>query len=84
MSHIKTAISIDEPIYREAEKLAREMKLSRSELFSKAIQDYLNRQNNRRLVENYNKVYSKQDPEEEKILTGIRSQQRKLLRKQWK
>lgn len=40
---MKTAISIPDSIFDEAERLARQANQSRSELYSRALQEYLNR-----------------------------------------
>jgi metal-responsive CopG/Arc/MetJ family transcriptional regulator len=40
---MKTAISIPTPIFQAAEKYAAQNKLSRSELYSKALKEYLER-----------------------------------------
>ena len=40
---MKTAISIPDPIFDEAERFARRANQSRSELYSRAVQEYLNR-----------------------------------------
>jgi hypothetical protein len=38
---MKTAISIPDPVFEEAERLAKSRGLSRSELYTKAITEYL-------------------------------------------
>jgi len=38
---MKTAVSIPDDLYREAERLARQTKKSRSRLFSDALREYL-------------------------------------------
>ena len=38
---MKTAISIPEPIFNTAEQVAKELRLSRSELYTKAIKEFL-------------------------------------------
>jgi len=40
---MKTAVSIPDEIFEKAERLARRMKKSRSELFSRALAEYLAR-----------------------------------------
>ena len=40
---MKTAISISDEVFREADRLAGEMKLSRSQLYTRAIAEYLAR-----------------------------------------
>ncbi len=38
---MKTAISIPDDVFREAEALARRMRTSRSELYSRAVREYV-------------------------------------------
>jgi len=40
---MKTAISIPDDVFRDAEELARRMKKSRSELYSNAVREYVAR-----------------------------------------
>lgn len=48
---MKTAISIPDAIFEEAERLARRIKRSRSELYSRALADYLARHSSDRVTE---------------------------------
>lgn len=40
---MKTAVSIPDPVFEQAERLARRLKRSRSELYSRALAEYLAR-----------------------------------------
>ena len=55
---VKTAISLDRKLFERAEKLARELRLSRSGLFSTALQDYMRRLADRNLLERLNAAYA--------------------------
>jgi len=48
---MKTAISIPDAIFEEAERLARRTKCSRSELYSRALADYLARHSSDKVTE---------------------------------
>lgn len=48
---MKTAISIPDAIFDEAERMARRMKRSRSEFYSRAVADYLGRHSPDRVTE---------------------------------
>ena len=50
-SGMKTAISIPDAVFEEAEHMARRMKRSRSELYSRALADYLARHSSDRVTE---------------------------------
>ena len=55
---VKTAISIDQKLFEEAESMAAALKVSRSQFFGMAAREYLRRHKNRRLLEELNRVYS--------------------------
>jgi antitoxin MazE6 len=48
---MKTAISIPDAIFEEAERLARRTKRSRSEIYSRALADYIARHSDDRVTE---------------------------------
>ncbi|MGH9323770.1 MAG: ribbon-helix-helix protein, CopG family [Vicinamibacteria bacterium] len=54
---IKTAISIEESLYRQLEKLAEEMETSRSQVFSIALRSFLRQRENRQLLEDLDAAY---------------------------
>lgn len=58
---MKTAISIPDTIFKEAEGLAHRLGISRSQLYSKAIAEYTKSRQSVNITEALNKVYSKQD-----------------------
>ncbi len=64
--YMKTAISIPDSIFKAAEKLARRLGFSRSELYTKAVIEYLQKHRDegvtRKLDEVYNKKSSELDP----------------------
>ena len=43
MKALRTTISIPEDIYRDAEEVAKRLGMTRSQLYSKAVSDFLNR-----------------------------------------
>jgi hypothetical protein len=80
MANIKTAISIQEPLFHEAEALAHEMKISRSRLFSLALEEFIRRQETRKLVESINAAYADGlDEDDQTMLRGMRAHQRRVL-----
>ena len=54
---VKTAVSIPDPIYRQAEEAARRLRVSRSHLYSAAIEEYLRRHTDDEIVERLNAVH---------------------------
>ena len=79
MAQIKTAISIDESLFVQAEATARELKLTRSALFARAVADFIRRRDQERLTEQFNAVYDDtSDVEEDALLDGMRARRLRL------
>jgi metal-responsive CopG/Arc/MetJ family transcriptional regulator len=55
---MKTAISIEDKVYRNAEDTAARMGLSRSRLYTLAIEEYIQKHRSDELLEQLNAVYS--------------------------
>jgi metal-responsive CopG/Arc/MetJ family transcriptional regulator len=84
MESIKTAISIEKSLFAQANALARKMKVTRSRLFVLALEDFIQEQQNRDLLEKINAVYSDEPDETEKLLRRkARKSHRRLVEGQW-
>lgn len=84
MAQIKTAVSLDETLYEQIETLAHEMKVSRSRLFAMALQDFLRRHENERLLEVINKAYEDEpDQIPQTFRRGMRRIHRKIAEGEW-
>ena len=84
MANVKTAISIHEQLYKQAESMAREMKLSRSRLFATALEEFIRRHQNRQLLERINEAYQERKEDSERnYLRKMRRRHRKLVEGQW-
>jgi len=84
MANIKTAISIEKPLFEEIEALAEEMDVSRSHLFSLAVREYVQRHKSQKLLDAINAAYGDQpDASEEKLLAQMRPRHRELVKDQW-
>ncbi|HET7177692.1 MAG TPA: hypothetical protein VFI63_03295 [Solirubrobacterales bacterium] len=53
---MKTAVSIPDDVFEEAERLATDLRTSRSQLYSRALREYVARHAPDRLTEAMNKV----------------------------
>lgn len=81
MAAIKTAISIEEPLFEQAEAAAREMNISRSRLYALALEEYLRRRETRRLMESIDAAYADgPDPEEQALLRAMRRSHQQRLK----
>ena len=58
---MKTAISVQDKLFQRAEKFAKRTKMSRSQLFSDAVEEYMNRREAGEITANLNAVYSNED-----------------------
>lgn len=84
MAHVKTAISIHESLFQEAETLAAQMKVSRSKLFAIAIAEFIQKRQNQSLLDQINAAYDDMPhPSEAKQLQSMKTKQRQLLAGQW-
>lgn len=59
--HMKTAISIPDNVYHAAEMVAKKLNISRSELYTKAIKDYVNKHEKSHITEALNSIYVEED-----------------------
>jgi len=58
---VKTAISIPDSLFDAAEKLAKRLGVSRSELFQRAMRSFLQDNKQEGITESLNIIYEKQD-----------------------
>ncbi len=70
---MKTAISIPDKTFNSAEALAQRLSISRSELYTKAIEDYLKRNKNQGITDILNDVYRKNSNSLDDELYSIQS-----------
>jgi metal-responsive CopG/Arc/MetJ family transcriptional regulator len=84
MTTIKTAISIQKPLFEQVELLSQRMNISRSCLFVMAVEDFIQRYQNRELLEDINKAYAEEgDPAEQIRLSRMRKHYRKVVDGEW-
>ena len=80
MPGVKTAISLDEKLFDKVNKLANELHVSRSRLFTLAVKDYLKKQENQTLLAQLNDAYGDlPDKEERKISSSMKSKHGKIM-----
>ncbi|CAN5123373.1 ribbon-helix-helix domain-containing protein [soil metagenome] len=65
---MKVAISVPDPIFDAAERLAKQRRIPRSQLFSEALQDYLSRHGSEAVTSKLNEVYASEDAAVERPL----------------
>ena len=80
MPGVKTAISLDEELFNKVDKLAHKLHVSRSRVFTLAVQDYLHKQENKSLLAQLNEAYSDQPSDQErKISKSAKAKHRKIV-----
>ena len=75
---MKTAVSLPDELFRQAEATARRLRVSRSELYAKAIADFLAQQHGNAITERLNDVYSRHPA---KMDSGLHRAQLKSIEK---
>ena len=84
MASIKTAISIQKSLFEQVEKLAQEMNVPRSRVFVMAVEEFLQRHQNLRLLEEINRAYKDEPTQDEsEYLEQMRQQQRRMVADEW-
>ena len=82
MPNIKTAISIEKPIFDQVNDLAQNLNISRSRLFVLAAQEFIRRHKNLELLKSLNQAYE-DAPKSESTVTQMRSRHYNLVKDQW-
>ncbi len=77
---MKTAISIPEPIFKTADRLAKRLGMSRSELYVRAISNYVEEHRGQKVTELLNQVY--QDTETNDLEPCLNQAQLKSIPKE--
>jgi antitoxin MazE6 len=78
---MKTAISIPDKVFRSADALAKRLGVSRSELYSTAIVEYLSKQQGRHITARLDAVYAEEDSSLSP--NSVRLQAKSLTREEW-
>ena len=79
---MKTAVSISDNVYKKAERFAKKAKITRSKLYSTAIEEYLERQERKKIIEQINKVCEEVDTSVDPFWRTM--QGRVLAKDEWK
>ncbi len=74
---MKTAVSIPDSVFRAADQLARRMRVSRSELYARALIRMLEQEDDASITARLNEVYATEDSSLDPVLAEL---QRRALR----
>jgi antitoxin MazE6 len=84
MAKIKTALSLQESVVERMDRLARELNTSRSQLFSRAADEFLRRYEGQALLDAINRACDgPPDPEEGARRGAMRNKQRRFMDGEW-
>ena len=78
---MKTAISIPDPIFQAAEGLADRLGMSRSQLYAKAIEEYMESHKNQNVTELLDAIYDEESPLLDKELRSM--QLKSISKEKW-
>jgi hypothetical protein len=78
---VKTAISVPDPIFVAAERLAQQLGISRSELYSTAVSDFIRMHQGDQITAQLNRVYATEDSALDPVLAQM--QALSLPREEW-
>jgi metal-responsive CopG/Arc/MetJ family transcriptional regulator len=68
---MKTAISLPDPVFEEAESLAKQLGVSRSELYTNALKAYLQKYNRDQTLNKLNQIYAEESSALDPVLAKI-------------
>lgn len=77
---MKVAVSIPDPLFAEAERLAQRQKLSRSQLYAQALELLVSQQDDSEVTRRLNAVYQRTDSQ---LDTGLVDAQADAVRERW-
>ncbi len=84
MATVKTAVSLQDSLVERLDRLARELNISRSQLFSRAADEFLKRYESQALLDAINRAYDDSPNQEESAqLKAMRIKQRRLMEGEW-
>lgn len=80
---MKTAISIPDNLFTDAEITAKQLGLARSQLYVKAIKEFIEHHNKDKITEKLNKLHSNAVAENELLDAGIESMREATKNDTW-
>lgn len=77
---MRTAVSIPNAIFEEADQLARKLGISRSDLYTSALQAFLEAHRSKQITEALNRVYCQEDSSLDPVIATL---QARALPRDW-
>jgi metal-responsive CopG/Arc/MetJ family transcriptional regulator len=82
MSNVKTAISIEKPVFEQMDMLAKTLNISRSRLFTLAAREFIQRHQNIELLKQINEAYE-DAPDPDPAVTRMHPTHYQMVKDQW-
>lgn len=70
---MKTAVSLPDPLFEAADRLARRLRVSRSELYAAALGEYLRSHRDEGVTEALNRLYEEEDSSLDPVLETVQA-----------
>jgi metal-responsive CopG/Arc/MetJ family transcriptional regulator len=80
---MKTAISVEDELLSEADRVAQEMGLSRSRLIATALAAFLRTRRQEEITARLNEVYAEPDPAEARTLKLMKAKFHSTIKDRW-
>lgn len=81
MGNLKTAVSIPETLFLQADETARALGLNRSRLYTAAITEFLEKYREDKIKEKLNDLYTREDSQIDPVL--VNAQTAGLVKEKW-
>lgn len=84
MANVKTAISLEKPLFEEVDSLAHEMEVSRSHVFALAAREFIQRRKSEKMLSAINAAHDDvSDPTEDSLRGGMHRKHCDVVKDQW-
>jgi metal-responsive CopG/Arc/MetJ family transcriptional regulator len=80
---MKTAISMEDDLLAEADRMARRIGISRSRFLSLAVRDYLTRHRQQEMTERLNEIYRHNNAEDARLTERMKAKFRQAVKDRW-
>jgi len=70
---MKTAVSIPDPLFREAERLTKRLRIPRSQLYARALEAYIERQRSKGIKDALDEVYRTESSELDPVIAQLQA-----------
>ena len=78
---MKTAISVPDPLFEEAERLSKRLRIPRSQLYAKALKEYVERKRSKTIRDALDEVYGTEPSELDPVIARLQGEA--LGREEW-